>query len=129
VTFPLAFVAGRLRALPWIGLAALVAQLGLAWIGVELFELDGLAVSLAVSSFVVLAALLWQLDAAGRGLRGVAVAAVSIAALTCAAFLPAGLVSRGLVGALVGLVLYVALVALVRPRGLTASWSYLRALR
>ena len=48
VAFPLAFVTGRLRALPWIGLAALAAQLLLAWVGVELFELDGLAVSLAV---------------------------------------------------------------------------------
>ena len=129
VTFPLAFVAGRLRALPWIGLAALTAQLGLAWIGVELLELDGLAVSLAVSSFVVLAALLWQLDAAGRGLCGVAVAAVAVTALTCAAFIPPGLVSRGVVGALGGLVLYGMLVALIRPRGLTASWAYLRALR
>ena len=129
VTFPLAFVAGRLRPLPWIGLAALAAQLLLAWIGVELFDLDGLAVSLAVSTLFVFAALLVQLGAARAGLRGAAVAAAVIAALTCAAFLPVGLVTRGVVGAVVGLLLYVALVALVRPRGLTASWAYLRALR
>jgi hypothetical protein len=59
----------------------------------------------------------------------VAVAAAVIAAFTCAAFLPPALVSRGIVGAVVGLVLYVVLVAVVRPRGLTASWSYLRELR
>ncbi|MGH3127867.1 MAG: hypothetical protein ACRDPX_08105, partial [Gaiellaceae bacterium] len=129
VTFPLAFVAGRLRALPWIGLAALAAQLLLAWIGVELFDLDGLAISLAVSTFIVLAALLAQLDAASVGLRGVAVAAGVVAGLTSAAFLPPGLVTRGALGALVGLVFYCVLVAVVRPRGLTASWSYLRALR
>jgi hypothetical protein len=52
-----------------------------------------------------------------------------IAAFTCAAFLPPALVSRGIVGAVVGLVLYVVLVAVIRPRGLTASWSYLRELR
>jgi peptidoglycan biosynthesis protein MviN/MurJ (putative lipid II flippase) len=129
VTFPLAFVTGRLRALPWIGLIALAAQLGLAWVGVELFELDGLAISLAVSSFVVLAALLHQLGAAGQALRGVALAAGVIAALTCSAFIPPGLVTRGAVGAIVGLVLYAALVLLLKPKGLTASWSYLRALR
>jgi peptidoglycan biosynthesis protein MviN/MurJ (putative lipid II flippase) len=128
VTFPLAFVAGRLRALPWIGLAALAAQLLLAWIGVELFELDGIAVSLALSTLLVLGALLAQLGAV-HGLRGVAVAAAVIAGLTCAAFLPPGLVTRGAVGAVIGLVLYAVLVALVRPRGLTASWAYLRALR
>ena len=129
VTFPLAFVAGRLRPLPWIGLAALAAQLLFAWIGVEVLELDGLAASLALSTFLVLAALLVQLGAARPGLRGVAVAAAVTAAFTCAAFLPPALVSRGIVGAVVGLVLYVVLVAVVRPRGLTASWSYLRELR
>ena len=129
VTFPLAFITGRLRALPWIGLIALAAQLVLAWVGVELLELDGLAFSLAVSSLIVLAALLRQLGAAGQGLRGVAFAAGVVAALTCAAFVPPGLVATGAVGAVVGLVLYAALVLLLRPRGLTASWSYLRALR
>ena len=67
VTFPLAFVTDRLRALPWIGVAALAAQVLLAWIGVELFELDGLAFSLALSTLFVLAALLVQLGAAERG--------------------------------------------------------------
>ena len=129
VTFPLAFVAGRLRPLPWIGLAALGAQLLLAWIGVELFELDGIAVALALSTLLVLAALLLQLGAASPGLRGVFLAALVVAALTCTAFVPPAFVARGAVGALIGLALYAALVAVVRPRGLTASWSYLRALR
>ena len=75
VTFPLAFVAERLRALPWIGAGALAVQVLLAWVGVELFELDGLALSLAVSTLLVLAALLVQLDAVERGLRGIAIAA------------------------------------------------------
>jgi peptidoglycan biosynthesis protein MviN/MurJ (putative lipid II flippase) len=129
VTFPLAFVAGRLRSLPVIGLGALAAQLVLAWIGVEVLELDGLALSLAASTLVVLAALLNQLGAASSGLRGVGVAAAAIGALTCAAFLPPAVISRGTVGALVGLALYAGLVAVIRPRGLTASWAYLRALR
>ena len=44
-----------------------------------------------------------------------------------------GGVARFVVGSwmqrLVGLALYCVLVAVLRPRGLTASWSYLRALR
>jgi hypothetical protein len=129
VAFPLAFITGRLRALPWIALAALLVQVLFAWVGVELFELNGIAVSLALSTLVVLAAVLAQLGAASAGLRGIAVAAAVIGGLTCAAFLPPGLVTRGAIGALVGLALYGVLVAVVRPRGLTASWSYLRALR
>ena len=128
VTFPLAFVTDRLRALPWIGVAALAVQLLLAWIGVELFELDGLAFSLAVSTLLVLAALLIQLGAAGRGLRGIALAAAVVAAFTAAVFVPPRLVAGGTVSALVGLALYVALVLAVRPRGLRESWAYLRAL-
>jgi hypothetical protein len=129
VSFPLAFVANRLRALPWIGAAALGMQVLLAWIGVELGELDGLALSLAVSTLFVLAALLAQLDAVEDGLRGIAAAAGAVVALTCAAFVPPGVVAGGAVSAVVGVAIYVALVALVRPRALRESWSYLRALR
>ena len=128
VTFPLAFVAGRLRALPWIGLGALGVQLVLAAIGLELLELEGIALSLGLSTFVVLAALLWQLGAAGTTLRGVLLAAASIAALTGAAFLPVALISRSAGGVVAALLLYVALVAVLRPRPLVASWSYLRGL-
>lgn len=129
VTFPLAFVADRLRALPWIGAAALAVQVLLAWIGEELLELDGLALSLAVSTLFVLAALLAQLGAVERGLRGIALAALVVAAFTCVAFVAPGLVAAGVASALLGIALYVALVALVRPRGLRESWAYLRALR
>ena len=128
VTFPLTFVAGRLRALPWIGLGALAAQLLLAAIGVELLELEGIALSLGLSTLVVLVALLWQLGSAAPTLRGVLVATASIAALTCAAFLPLALVSRSAGGVAAALVLYVGLVAIVRPRQLIASWAYLRGL-
>jgi len=129
VTFPLAFVTHRLRALPWIGVSALALQLVLAWIGVELFELDGLAFSLALSTLLVLTALLRQLGAAGQGLRGIALAAAVIAAFAVVAFGPPGLIVGGTAGALLGLALYTALVLAVRPRGLKESWSYLRALR
>jgi hypothetical protein len=129
VSFPLAFVAERLRALPWIGAAALGAQVVLAWVGAELLELDGLALSLAFSTLFVLGALLAQLGSVEAGLRGIARAAVVLGALAGAAFVPVGLLAGGVVSALVGVAFYVALVAVIRPRGLRASWSYLRALR
>jgi hypothetical protein len=129
VAFPLAFVADRVRPLPWIGAAALALQVLLAWALAELLDLDGLAVALTLSTFVVFAALLRVLDALSGGLRGLAAAAVTIAALTVVAFLPASLVVGSLAAALVGFVAYVALVGLARPRGLRASWSYLRTLR
>jgi hypothetical protein len=129
VSFPLAFVVNRLRALPLIGAAALAAQLLLAWIGSALFELDGLAVALTLSTLLVLAALLRGLGALASGLRGIVQAALAIAAVTVVAFLPLGLALGSLAAAIAGLVLYGLLVGLWRPTGLTRSWGYLRALR
>ena len=129
VAFPLAFVAERLRPLPWIGAAALVLQVFLAWAFAGLLDLDGLAIALTLSTFLVLLALLKELDALFDGVRGVAVAAATIAVFAVVAFLPAGLVLGSVPGAMVGLAAYVALMALVRPRGLRASWAYLRALQ
>jgi putative peptidoglycan lipid II flippase len=129
VAFPLAFVAQRLRPLPWIGAAALAIQALLAWVASELFELDGLAIALAVSTLFVLGALLHELGAFGGGLRGLATAAVVMGAIALAAFLPPALVLGSGAASAVGLALYAALVALARPRPLGESWSYLRALR
>jgi hypothetical protein len=129
VSFPLAFVVGRLRLLPLIGAVALVVQIVLAWIGSGLFELDGLAVSLALTTLLVLVLLLRQLDALGLGLRGIARAAAAIAGVAIVAFLPVGLVLGSVAAAIAGLVLYVGVLAVWRPAGLTGSWGYLRALR
>ncbi len=127
--FPLVFVAGRTRLLPAIAAAALGLQVLLAWIAVEVAELDGLALALALSTLFVLAALLRELGALRPALRGLVVAAAFVCGLTLAAFVPPALLLGSAVAAAVGLVAYCALVALVRPRGFMASWSYLRALR
>jgi hypothetical protein len=129
VSFPLAFVAERLRPLPVIAAAALALQIALAWLGSELLELDGLAVALAVSTLFVLTALLRELGALEDGLRGIVRASVAIGAVVVPAFLLPSLFLGTVVAAVAGLVLYVALVAVWRPAGLTRSWSYLRALR
>jgi hypothetical protein len=129
VAFPLLFVVGRLRRLPWIGALALGFQVPLAWAGAELADLDGLAIALALSTLVVLAGLLYELGAPADAARGLARAAAAVTAITIAAFLLPALVLGSVAASLVGLALYCALVGALRPRGLRASWSYLRALR
>jgi O-antigen/teichoic acid export membrane protein len=128
VTFPLAFVVGRTRLLPWIALAALAIELPLAWIGSELLDLDGLAASLAVATFVVLVALLHELHVLREALRGVLVAGGIVGAVAAVSFSAGALVPGSLMSAAVGALAYVALLALLRPRGLGMSWRYLRAL-
>jgi hypothetical protein len=129
VAFPLAFVAERLRPLPWIGAGALALQVLLAWGFADLFDLDGLAIALTLSTLVVFLALLRELDALSEGVRGVAVAAATVAVVTVVAFFPASLVLGSVAAAVAGLIAYCAVLALVRPRGLRASWAYLRALQ
>ena len=128
VTFPLAFVAGRTRGLPWIALAALALQVPLAWAGSELLDLDGLALSMGITTLAILGTLLRELDAFRDAIRQLAVAALVVAGLVVVAFLPPSLVLGSIGSALVGALVYVALLALLRPRGLVAGWRYLRAL-
>jgi hypothetical protein len=128
VTFPLAFVAGRTRGLPWIALAALAMQVPLAWAGSRLFDLDGLAFSMGLTTLAILGTLLRELDAFREAMRQLAVAALVVAGLTVVAFLPPSLVLGSIASALVGALVYAALLALLRPRGLVAGWRYLRAL-
>jgi hypothetical protein len=128
VTFPLAFVAGRTRGLPWMALGVLVLQVPLAWLGSEVLELDGLALALALSTLLVLAALLWELDALEETAYRLSAAAAAVSGLAIVAFVPPGIMVGGFPGAAFGLLVYVALFSLLRPHGLAESWRYLRAL-
>jgi hypothetical protein len=128
VTFPLVFVAERGRALPLIALAALALHVPLALAGWRLAALDGLAVALALTTAVVLVLLLRQLEAVRPAGLGLAQVGAIVAAGTALAFVPAALLLPAVPAAVVGLVVYTALVAVVRPRGLGDAWRYLRAL-
>ena len=128
MSFPLAFVAGQTRGLPWIAPRRVVLQVPLAWAGASWLELDGLALALAITTLLVLAALLVELKAFAIASRQLAAAAAVVAAITLAAFVPSALLLGSVAEVVVGIVLYVALFALIRPRGLLASWRYLRAL-
>ncbi|HEU5264405.1 MAG TPA: hypothetical protein VFU34_07185, partial [Gaiellaceae bacterium] len=127
-TFPLAFVAGRTRRLPWIAVGALALQIPLAWVGASLLDLEGLAIALACSTLAVLVALLSELDALPGTARGLAGAAAVVGGVSIAAFVPPALVLGAAAAAGAGLLLYGALFVLVRPRGLARSWRYLREL-
>jgi hypothetical protein len=107
---------------------ALAIQVPLAWAAQEVAGLYGLALSLAVSTGVVLVGLLHVLGALRLAARGLVVAVGTIAAIAVAAFLPPAVVLGSLAASAVGLLAYTALVAVLRPRGLTAAWSYLRSL-
>jgi hypothetical protein len=128
VTFPLAFVTGRTGRLPWIALGVLAVQVPLAWVGAEQLELNGLALVLAASTLLVLGALLMELGAFNEAARELLRATGVVAIIGAAAFVPPALVLGPRASLGVGLLVYVALLALVRPKGLTASWKYLRAL-
>ena len=128
VTFPLVFVAGRGSVLPLIAIAAIVIQVGLALVGQTLFGLDGLALALAATTAAVLGALLSGLGAVGPTARGLLTASVTVGACAVLAYGPASLLLAPIGAAAVGFLLYVALMAIVRPPGLRAAWRYLRAL-
>ena len=90
--------------------------------------LDGLALALAATTGAVLAALLSGLRALGPTVRGLALAALTVAVGTVLAYAVPALLLSAVPAAAVGLCVYGALLAVVRPAGLRAAWSYLRAL-
>jgi hypothetical protein len=129
-TFPLLFVTGRARRLPWLSAGALAVHAPIVWAGKELFGLAGIAMALAVTTGLVLAGLLVLLsgDALARVARGLGKATAWSAGLAGLAFAAAGLALPAIPAAGAGLVVYAALLALVRPSGLVRAWSYVRAL-
>jgi O-antigen/teichoic acid export membrane protein len=128
VTLPLLFVEGRTRGLVVVGLGLIALNVPLAWAGQVLAGLTGLAIALAVTTFVALAVMLDRLHAARPALSALAAAALTVAALALVAFtVPALGLDAGLAAA-VGLALYAVALAAWRPRGLRQSWSYLRSL-
>jgi len=130
VVFPLLFVVEKPSVLLPLAPAALALHIPIslalrAWLG-----LDGLALGLALTTSLVLIILLVavsprMLELASLGLGRVT---LGLAALAAAAFGLTSLVVSGLPAAIVGLAVYVAVLAAVRPRGLREAWAYVRVL-
>jgi hypothetical protein len=130
VTFPLVFVMERTRYLVSLAVAALVVHVPIT-IGLrEAFGINGIALALAVTTALVLVALtaavsprMLALSAAGLGRLGAGIGAVA-----AASFGVLSLFLGDVPAAVLGLALYAALLAALRPRGLREAWSYVRAL-
>jgi hypothetical protein len=129
LTFPLLFVLERSRGLVAIALAGLALSVPIILAGRELAGLPGIAGALALSTAIVLAALL--VTVSGGALRRTATElarlAVRVGALAALAF-GLGSLLGGFAGAAVGLAAYAVLLAALRPRGLREAWTYVRAL-
>jgi hypothetical protein len=128
VTFPLVFVVARGARLPLIALGVLVLHVPIAFAGEALAGLWGLAAALAVTTAVALSWMLVLLDALPATVGELAVAAGTVAALVVGAYGLAALVLDGGAAAAAGTALFVLAVAVLRPPGLRASWTYLREL-
>jgi len=127
--YPLVFVRGRARWLPLLALAALAAQVLIEWAAQAAFGLGGVAGGLGLTTGLVLIVLLTAFGVVRQTLVGVAVAACACGGVAAAAFGLPRLVVGPLPAAAVGLVLYMAVVALWRPVGLRRAWAYVRALQ
>jgi O-antigen/teichoic acid export membrane protein len=130
ITFPMLFVAGRDRRLPLLALAALAFHVVGAWIAVSLFELDGAAVALTVSTLAVLIALLLLLSpqVLSDGARGLLLGAAVTGGLALAAFGAASALLPEEAAAAVGVVVFAGLLLAARGLGLQQAWGYLRTL-
>jgi hypothetical protein len=129
VAFPLLFVRGRAWWLPLLAVAVLGGHVLVEWAGRSAFGLAGIAAGMAVTTGVVLVALLWPLGTLVGALRGLLSAAVVCGGLAAIAFGVPRFVLGPVPAAAVGLVLYAVVLGWWRPPGLRIAWTYARALR
>ena len=101
-----------------------------AWIAVSLFDLDGAAVALTVSTLAVLVALLLLLSpqVLSDGARGLLLGAAVTGGLALAAFGVASVLLPEEAAAAVGAVVFAGLLFATRRLGLQQAWGYLRTL-
>lgn len=128
LAFPLLYVLERSRVLIPVAVGAVVLHIPLTLALRELWGLEGIVLALGISTLGVLAALLLALSRralldAARSLVRVAGVVGAIGALAFGSF---ALLTSDVRAALGGLAVYVALLTLVRPRGLREAWRYLR---
>jgi hypothetical protein len=130
VTLPLLFVAGRRKWLPFLAVGALIVNVPIEWAGKAAFGLTGVAVGLAVTMVLVLAGLLAVLsvETLVRVGAGLSLPTLLNGALAGISFVVAARLLDPIPAAVLGLLLYAALLATLRPRGLRAAWTYMRAL-
>ena len=131
VSYPLLFIAGRARLLPVLAIGCLVLHVPMTLIGSALFEVDGVAVALGVTTLVLFGACLTLLSpgAVWQTVWALHQPVFQTVGAAVVAFGGASLVLPPLAAGAAGIVAYVVILLLTRSRGLEASWSYVRALR
>jgi hypothetical protein len=130
ITFPMIFVAGRERRLPLLAGIALLLHVLVTAVAVDAFELAGAAVALTISTGLVLAALLLLLSprVLEAGLRGLLVGAAVTGGLALVAFGTADAILPAEPAAVVGALVFCAMLLAARDLGLRQAWGYLRTL-
>jgi hypothetical protein len=130
VTFPLLFVLETPRRLVPLAILALALDVGLSFALRAAFDLVGLVLALGISVFLVVGALMAFVSTRMLELTmtGLVRITLLVGGITFAAFGIGELVLNGFAAAVVGLVLYVASLAVLRPRGLVEAWRYVRVL-
>jgi O-antigen/teichoic acid export membrane protein len=129
VSYPLLFVRGRARWLPAAAVVALLVHVLLEWAGRGLFGLGGVAAGMAVTTALVLAAVLAALGALPATVLRLVPAAVVCGGVAAATFAAPAAVLGAVAAAAVGLVAYALVLGAWRPAGLRDAWLYLRALQ
>jgi O-antigen/teichoic acid export membrane protein len=130
LAFPLLYVVERSRVLIPVASGAVAVHVALVLALRALWGIEGLALALGLSTLGVLAALLFALSRRALVDAALSLARVAgvVALLAAAPFGLLSLVSNDVVAALAGLLAYVLLLAVVRPRGLREAWGYVREL-
>jgi hypothetical protein len=130
VSFPILFVLERPSLLLPVAGAILVLHTFATLALRAVWGLDGLAIALAVSTFAVVFVLMAAVSVRMLELAaaGLARASLVIAALVTVSFGLPALVLPSALAAVVGVVLYAAVLYILRPRGLRDAWHYVRVL-
>jgi hypothetical protein len=130
VTFPLLFVVERRSLLPLIAGAAVILHVPLSLGLRSALGVEGLALTLGVTTAAVLTALLAAVvrRELARVAVGLARSTLSVALLTWFTFGISALLLSKAAAAAVGLLLYSFVLLAIRPRPLREAWAYVRAL-
>jgi O-antigen/teichoic acid export membrane protein len=130
VIFPLLFVLEKPRVLVPVAVLAIAVHIPLSLLLRAALGLRGLVLALAITTFLLILALMAAVSRRMLVLTtvGLVRTALLITALAVVSFGLPNLLLGGFGAALVGLVLYVGILALARPRGLVEAWRYVRVL-
>jgi putative peptidoglycan lipid II flippase len=129
-TFPLLFIFGRRWVFLPLAVGGLLVDIALTLALDAAFGLNGIAVALGVTAFVVLALLLAAISQAmlTRTAVGLVRPVLTITAVAIAAFGACSLLLPDIPAAILGLLLYTVVLVALRPAGLRDAWSHIRNL-